>query len=135
LLGVCTFVKPIGFANILNDLLRLGDCLAFGLGALGLGRSLGGGTFSCARRFAPMGEGYRPKHRSGQPSKERPRRGLGAGRGLSIADEVAINYYSRFKRRLVQTGNSQIEFEAAEGSVPSRLILAARRCDWGRVPD
>jgi hypothetical protein len=38
------FVKPIGLANIPNDLLRLGDCLAFGFGALGSFRSLGGGS-------------------------------------------------------------------------------------------
>jgi hypothetical protein len=35
-----TFVKPIGFANIPNDLLRIGGRFAFDLGTLGFGCSL-----------------------------------------------------------------------------------------------
>jgi hypothetical protein len=63
----------------------------------------------------------------GRRQKKDPAVAWGLDGVSQLLTKLLVNHHSRFKRRLVQTGNSQIEFEAAWGSGPPRLILAARR--------
>jgi hypothetical protein len=88
------------------DLLSLRDRLALGLGALGFRCGLVFGVLTILRSAVRT---HDRKLSVEAPMGQRQKKDLAVARGLD-----GVSHYSRFKRRLVQTGNSQIEFEAAD---------------------
>jgi hypothetical protein len=95
-----------------DDLLCIGGGLALSFGTLGRGRSFSDGALTFLRTAV---RSHKRRRLSDQVSigndEQRPRLAFRAPDEVSqLLTKLLVNHYRGFERRLVQTGNSQIEF-------------------------